>query len=87
MILRHRDRPVKRVVIGTALWACAGRVAFGESRGVRHATTLFVVYAALLTVEQASHIVADDDGGVGGMGPPTGRGPMPAPCAAPPPTA
>jgi len=39
-----------------ALWALASRVAFGESRWVRHATIVFVVYAVLSLVEQAFEI-------------------------------
>ena len=40
-----------------ALWALASRVAFGESRWVRHAVTLFVAYAGLAVVGQGAEIV------------------------------
>jgi FHA domain len=36
-----------------ALWALASRVAFGESRWLRHATILFVAYAVLSVVDHA----------------------------------
>ncbi|HEY7647583.1 MAG TPA: FHA domain-containing protein [Methylomirabilota bacterium] len=40
-----------------SLWALASRVAYGESRWVRHATTLFVAYAGLLVVDLMVEIV------------------------------
>ena len=40
-----------------ALWALASRVAFGESRWVRHAVIVFVVYAVLSVVALVAEIV------------------------------
>jgi pSer/pThr/pTyr-binding forkhead associated (FHA) protein len=40
-----------------SLWALASRVAFGESRWIRHAATLFVVYAGLSIVDLMVDIV------------------------------
>jgi len=40
-----------------SLWALASRVAFGESRWVRHAATLFVVYAGLSIVGLMADII------------------------------
>ena len=40
-----------------ALWALASRVAFGESRWIRHAVIVFVVYAALSVVALVAEIV------------------------------
>jgi hypothetical protein len=45
-----------------ALWALASRVAFGESRWMRHATIVFVVYAAAELIGLAVQIV---DGALG----------------------
>jgi len=39
------------------LWALASRVAFGESRWVRHAATIFVTYAGLAVVGQAAEVL------------------------------
>jgi pSer/pThr/pTyr-binding forkhead associated (FHA) protein len=40
-----------------ALWALASRVAFGESRWIRHAVIVFVVYAVLSVVALVAEIV------------------------------
>lgn len=40
-----------------SLWALVSRVAFGESRWVRHATTLFLVYAGVTLVDLALDLV------------------------------
>lgn len=40
-----------------ALWALVSRVAFGESRWVRHAVILFIVYAGFSVVGLATHVV------------------------------
>ncbi len=40
-----------------ALWALASRVAFGESRWVRHAVIVFVVYAVLSVVALVAEVV------------------------------
>jgi len=40
-----------------ALWALASRVAFGESRWVRHAATVFVTYAALAAASLGAEVL------------------------------
>src|SRR5262245_18240013 len=40
-----------------ALWALVSRVAFGESRWVRHAVILFVVYVGLTVLGAATEVV------------------------------
>jgi len=40
-----------------ALWALASRVAFGESRWIRHAVTVFVAYAALAVVGLVAEVL------------------------------